>query len=452
MKRLQPVVWSKGTFLTPQHLQAQNRFLESLLGFRLNAQKYRPWGFLELGINREALSDGEFSVTSAAGLFPDGLAFDIPESDHAPPPRQIQDLFEEDEETLELFLAIPPLRPSSVNVAMSGAKSGEARFVAEPTLFRDENSGAAEKAILLARKNFRILAGTEAQQELSAMKIARVRRTAANTYEVDPAFVPPVLVISASEYILSIARRLVEILAAKSSGLATLRGETDDSLAEFTVAEVANFWLLYTVNTYFTHLRHVFETKRGHPEELFSVMLALAGALTTFSREVQPRDFPSYDHDELGACFTDLDEKLRFLLDTVVPRNFVSLPLKQVRPFIYATAIDDKSYLLNTRMFLAITANTNQADLIRATPQLVKVSSADRIDELVGKALRGVPLTHAPRGPAAVPLKMNHQYFSLSQSGEAWASILKARTLAAYVPSEIPDPGLELVILLPRRS
>ena len=30
MKRLQPVVWQKGTLLTPQHLQIQDRFIESL--------------------------------------------------------------------------------------------------------------------------------------------------------------------------------------------------------------------------------------------------------------------------------------------------------------------------------------------------------------------------------------------------------------------------------------
>ncbi|MCP5115141.1 MAG: type VI secretion system baseplate subunit TssK [bacterium] len=449
MKRLQPVVWSKGTLLAPQHLQVQDRFIESLLQFRLNAQKFRPWGFLDLAVNQEALSEGEFTITRAAGLFPDGLAFDIPESDAAPPPKQIQDLFEEDEETIELFLAIPPLRQSGINVAMA-VGGGDSRFVAEAASFRDENSGATEKAILLARKNFRILAGTEVQQGLSAVRLARVRRTPASTYELDPSFVPPLLVISASDYVLSIARRLVEILAAKSTDLAALRGQVDQSLSEFTVSDVANFWLLYTVNTYFTHLRHIFETKRGHPEELFSVMLALAGALTTFSRQVQPSDFPAYDHDALGPCLTDLDEKLRLLLETVVPRNFVSLRLKRVRPSIYATAIDDRSYLVNTKMYLAITANTDQAELIRMTPQLIKLGSADRIDELVGKALRGLQLTHAPRGPAAVPLKMNHQYFSLNQSGEAWDSITRARTLAAYVPSEIPDPSLELIVLLPQ--
>jgi len=31
MRQLQPIIWSKGTFLTPQHLQTRDRFLESVL-------------------------------------------------------------------------------------------------------------------------------------------------------------------------------------------------------------------------------------------------------------------------------------------------------------------------------------------------------------------------------------------------------------------------------------
>jgi type VI secretion system protein ImpJ len=34
MRNLQPVIWAKGTFLTPQHLQTQDRLLEDLLRFR----------------------------------------------------------------------------------------------------------------------------------------------------------------------------------------------------------------------------------------------------------------------------------------------------------------------------------------------------------------------------------------------------------------------------------
>ena len=48
MKQLQPVLWTKGTFLTPQHLQLQDRFLEDSLNFRLQALKFCAWGFSEV--------------------------------------------------------------------------------------------------------------------------------------------------------------------------------------------------------------------------------------------------------------------------------------------------------------------------------------------------------------------------------------------------------------------
>ena len=152
--------------------------------------------------------------------------------------------------------------------------------------------------------------------------------------------------------------------------LSGTRRQKNQSLADFTTADIANFWLLYTINTYFPVLRHLFETRAGHPEELYAAMLSLAGALTTFSLKIHPRDLPLYDHDDLGACFTDLDEKLRLLLETVVPSNFVSLPLKLVQPSIYATSIDQDKYLANTKMYLAVSAEMNQADLINKTPQL----------------------------------------------------------------------------------
>ena len=87
MKRLQPVIWSKGTFLTPQHLQIQDRFIEDTLGFTLGSLNYRPWGFGRLAINQEALAGGVLAISLASGLFPDGMPFDIPDSDPAPPPK-----------------------------------------------------------------------------------------------------------------------------------------------------------------------------------------------------------------------------------------------------------------------------------------------------------------------------------------------------------------------------
>ena len=66
MKQLQPVIWMKGTFLSPQHLQTQDRFLENTLRFQLESLAFQPWGFSELQINHEALAAGDFSITSAS--------------------------------------------------------------------------------------------------------------------------------------------------------------------------------------------------------------------------------------------------------------------------------------------------------------------------------------------------------------------------------------------------
>jgi len=448
MKRLQPVIWTKGTLLNPQHLQVQDRFLESNLEFQLDALAFRPWGFSRLRIDQEALSSGVVAIREAAGIFPDGLLFDVPASDGGPATRALADAFDPDQESIEVFLAVPAYRELGINVSPSG-RDADARFRAEYAMVRDENTGLTEKPVQVARKNLRILFEGESQEGNSVLRVARVKRTPAGLFQLDPRHVPPLLDIAASDYLTAIVRRLVEILSARSSVLAGTRRQKNQSLADFTASDIASFWLLYTINSHFPVFRHLFETSGGHPESLFSAMLALAGCLTTFSLKIHPRDLPQYDHNDLGGCFTSLDEKLRLLLETVVPSNFVSLPLKFAQPSIYATALADDKYLVNTRMYLAITAEMSQAELIGKAPYLIKICSASHIEHLVRQALPGVGLTHVAAPPSSIPVKLAYQYFSLSQSGPAWEAVGRARNLAAYIPGEFPNVQAELIILLP---
>ena len=449
MRQLQPVIWSKGTFLTPQHLQTRDRYVESCVQFRLEGLNFRPWGFLELIINQEALAEGTFALTTASGLLSDGLPFEIPESDAAPAPKPLALFFEADQTSLDVYLAIPETKPHGLNVSVA-QKNADVRYLSEVVNLRDENSGLAEKPVQIARKNFRFLVEGESREGFNSLQVARIQKTSAGTFRLDPQYVPPLLDIAASDYLMGIARRLVEILAAKSSILAGGRRQRSAGLADFSQADIASFWLLYTVNGHFPALRHIHDVRHGHPDVLFRLLTSLAGALTTFSLKIQPRDLPLYDHENLGGCFTDLDEKLRELLETVVPSNFVALPLKFIKTSIYATNIEDDRYLTGTKFYLAVSSTMNQGDLIKKAPQLIKVCSQGQIEQLVRQALPGMQLTHAVRPPASIPVKLNYQYFSLNQSGVAWETVTKGRSLAAFVPSDIPDPQLELLILLPQ--
>lgn len=157
MRQLQPVVWSKGVFLSPQHLQAQDRFFEDTLRYLSSALAYSNWGFSTLVIDPAGLSEGRLSVSEASGIFPDGLMLDCPASDAPPASRTLDKSFSEGSKTCAFYLAVPQDRPGGLNVALQrGGVS--TRFYSELQMLRDENSSGVEKPVSLARKNLQILA------------------------------------------------------------------------------------------------------------------------------------------------------------------------------------------------------------------------------------------------------------------------------------------------------
>src|SRR5579863_5125375 len=176
MKRLEPVIWTKGTFLTPQHLQLQDRFLENMLHFHLEALSFRPWGFRQLQVNQELLAAGTFALSNASGVFPDGLLFDIPNSDPAPAPKPVADLFPPDSEELAVYLAIPEYRERGFNVA-APLRDADTRYRAEVETFKDENTGMSEKPVQVARKNFRLLVEGESREGFSSLAVVSVKRS-----------------------------------------------------------------------------------------------------------------------------------------------------------------------------------------------------------------------------------------------------------------------------------
>ena len=447
MRQMQPVLWTKGVLLSPQHFQTQDRFLEDLLEFQLSTLAFCPWGFRRLEIDREALAGGSFAIAAAAGILPDGLLFDMPLSDPVPPPKQLEGAFSPDQQTLDVYLAIPEYRYGGHNVS-AAQRDRDTRYRAEELLRRDETTGRSERPIQVARKNVRILLEGESTDGSTILRTARLTRTTSGDYQLDAQFVPPLIDIEASEYVMAVARRLVEILSTKSTELAGMRRQKNQSLADFGIADVASFWLLYTINSYLPELRHIYETRRGHPAAFYEMMLALAGALSTFSMRIHPRDLPSYEHDELGACFGKLDAQLRELLETVVPANTVSLPLRVVQPSVHAAALDQDKYIAAPQLFLAISGPGKANELVKRVPSLLKVSAAGQLDHLIRQALPGITLTYVPTPPSAVPVKLDYHYFMLQKTGPEWDAVSRARNIAAYVPGEMGEVQIELVVLL----
>lgn len=445
MKFLSRVVWSEGMYLGPHHFQAQGRYFEDSIQFATAALWRYPYGFTGYGLDAEALTNGTVSVVHARGIFPDGLPFHMPEHDAAPQPRAIDEVFPPTREGLIVYLAIPGHRPDGMNCALDGA-AAETRYVAETRSLVDETTGRDEREIRTGRKNMRLVVDTEPLDGLVTLPLARVIRDGAGHYIYDPGFLPPCLQISASEPLMLMLRRLIEILQEKSGSLArTAPGRGD---GEYSQGEIATFWLLHSVNSALSALQHLWMVKRGHPEELFMEMSRLAGALCTFSLDSHPQMLPAYDHDSPQRCFEELDRHIRLHLEITVPTNCVAVKLTRVADCFYEGEVSDTRCFGRSRWVLGIRAGVGEADLITKVPQLVKVCSAKFIVELVKRAVAGLPLLHLPMPPAAISTRVETQYFSISKTGPFWDNIVQTTKVGIYVPGELPEPELELLVVL----
>ena len=449
MKHLSKVVWHEGMYLGPHHFQVQSQTFEDLVHFSTSSLWFAPYGVISCKLDPEALLNGMLSLVHARGLFPDGLAFQMPDADAVPPVLSINDLFSATRESLIVQLAVPARRPDGPNCALDSEPSPvELRFRAEMLTLPDENTGRDEKQIQVGRKNIRFVVDGQNTQGLVTLPVARVLRDGSGRFIFDSSCIPPCLQISASERLLVIARTLVDILDEKSASLSRARRATAQGRAGYSSDEIASFWFVHTVNESLSVLRHLCQSERGHPEQLYLEMSRLAGALCTFGLESHPETLPAYNHDDLEKCFGPLNQHIRAHLELVVPSNCVQIPLVAAgRNFRNGDVLDQRC-LDRARWILAVRAETGEAEIIAKTPRLVKVCSKDLLPELVKTALPGLGLVHLPIPPSAIAPKVEFQYFGLSRTGSCWEHIVQTRKVGVYIPDDLPGVELELLVVL----
>jgi type VI secretion system protein ImpJ len=312
----------------------------------------------------------------------------------------------------------------------------------------DEITGGDEKPVRFGRKNIRFLVEGEKREDYQVLPIARILRDGAGHFIYDEKFIPPVVRIQGSPALMQMLQRLIDILTQKNIAFTGSTRGYDRQQSGMSAQQISSFWFLHAVNSALSVLRHLFLTKQGHPEELFCELSRLAGALCTFGLESSPSMLAVYDHLDLQACFESLDHHIRDHLELVVPTNCISVQLEQVERYFWEADIKDSRFFGRAKWYFSIGSNVGEADLITGTPALAKFCSAKFVPELVRRAVPGLKLTHVPSPPSSLSPRISNQYFTVNRSGPCWDHIMETRRVGIYVPGEIPNPELELLILL----
>jgi len=449
MKQLSKVVWSEGMYLGPHHFQAQSRFFEETSQFWISNLWFEPYGLTGIELDAEAVRNGTVSLVHCRGMFQDGLPFHMPESDPLPAPRAIADLFPPTRESLTVMLGIAPLKVGGANCALNGQDGRtRLRFTAEAETVPDENSGIDEKKVKFGRKNIELFLDTEEVGDMQVLPIARVRRDSSGNYIYDETFIPPCTQLTASQTLMLLMRRMIEVLQEKSAAIALDNRGRGKFQTGFSVQEISRFWFLHALNSSLGPLRHLFFSKRGHPEELFLELLRLGGALCTFATESHPKTLPVYNHLALDKCFAEIEAHIRAHLEMLAPSNCVAIPLKAVANYFYEGEVVDQRCLDRARWIFSIHSPIGDAEVISRTTQVVKICSAAFIRRLVNSAIAGLPLAHIPVPPAAVSARVENQYFNISRVGPCWEHIVQTRRVGVYVPGDLPKPEIELLVIL----
>jgi type VI secretion system protein ImpJ len=450
MSKYRKIVWNEGMLLTPHHFQQWDNYYEDLLNSRVRSTMPFEYGVLGLEVNREAIANGDFQITNLHAVLPDGLLINVPDAEAVPDMRPVGDHFHPEQEKLGVHIAIPAKKFGEANYQANGAKiSANLRFLQEGALVKDETSGTNEQPLALAKSNLRIIFDDEVRDGFTSIKIAELMRTPTGQLKISDDYIPPTLKTSSSAWMVNMLRQLVEILNTKSGSLGEQRRQRNASLADFTTAEVAVFWLLHTINSSIPMMAHFFHSPLLHPEKLYLEMAQLVGKLMTFSTQHYPRDIVKYDHDDLYFTFFNLSVLLKELLETVIPSRCVPIPLEKTRETLYVGRIEDERLLKEAGFYLAVSAQMPESKLIEGVPRVVKIASRDVIDKIIGSALPGVILSHANPPPSPIPARVGFRYFMLDTIGPYWDGIKGSKVVAVYVPDEIPDVKLEMYAVKP---
>lgn len=432
------VVWSEGLFLRPQHFQQQDRYLERYVETRCQALVPHSWGFTAIELERDLLSIGKFGLRRAAGVFPDGTPFRMPDDDPLPAPVEIDPRARDQ----VLHLALPLRRAGAVDVDRGQGADGLARHAAQEFGARDATSGSTEETLIeVGALRARFLLASEATQAYACMPLAHVVECRADKLVVlDDMFIPTVLDARAAARLATFATELVGLLHQRGEALGGRVSATGRGAA----AEIADFLMLQAINRYEPLLAHLAGSGAIHPEDLFRIYVAVAGELATFtSPSKRPPALAMYRHDRLRESFEPVMSALRASLGAVLEQSAVPIPIEKKDFGMHKAVVADKSLFTSATFILAARADLPAEDVRRRFPTQIKIGPVEKIASLVNYQLPGLSINPVPVAPRQIPFHAGFVYFELDQSNTLWRDLAGSGGIAMHISGDFPGLTLE---------
>ncbi|WP_350304636.1 type VI secretion system baseplate subunit TssK [Photorhabdus viridis] len=450
MRILRPL-WIEDTFLSPQQFQQQVRWevLTNNCIARLGVTC--PWGIDNIQFDQDALRLGRLKVQHLRVRLQDGTLIDTDHADNLPAACDLLQIIPDELSTVEVLLALPLEHANGGNCRQSNEAMvpGQTplRYQQEWVEVQDRYGSTCE-SIAVERHALSLRFAHDENEAYQTCPLARLVRDEKAGWKLDNRFIPPLISFAAHPPLLEQLDLLFMQLRTKRSRLMGMRRESNERMADFAVADVSLFWLLNALNSYEPVLKAFNAAPSLHPEIIHRELVKLAGALLTFSLDHDLDVIPHYKHDQLSDVFPPLMRLISTLLEASLPSRVVAIELEVVRENQWKASLHDRRLREEADFYLSVRSPMPAHLLQTQFPQLCKVGSPDDINRLINQALRGIPLHPLSHVPAAIPLRLENQYFAFDLNNPLAKAMLEAGSCAFYVPGTLSGIQLELFAVL----
>ncbi|XKM12802.1 type VI secretion system baseplate subunit TssK [Orbaceae bacterium ac157xtp] len=448
MKIFRPL-WNEGVFLTPQQFQQQMFWQTHANQHLARTNMANPWGISQLIIDTQALTNDRLKADSVIVHFVDGTLIDTEVADNLPAVRNLATDIPVDKEEVTVYLGLPLLKATGANCLQQDQRlEGPLRYRQEWHEVQDM-FGQQSETIAVERYALSFLFDFEEHSDYITCPIAKLKRDLNGRFVFDNEYLPPLLNLNTQNGTLIKELDLLCVqIQAKRQRLMGMRHERNQQMAEFAVADVSLFWLLNALNTFEPQLKFLRDNPTIHPENLYQTLTALTGALLTFSLANDVDGIPAYQHNNLNAVFPPLFGLVRNLLEESLPSRVLKIDLVHDKDTLWTGRLNDSRLLEEADFYLSVRSSLPGHQLQSQFPILCKAGAPDDVRQIIHSALSGIPIKPLSHVPAAIPMRLENQYFALDLSHPAAKNMLQTRCCEFYVPRAMPDIALELFAVL----
>lgn len=437
------VVWSEGLFLTPQHLQKSESYLENYaknLAFEYNYDCL--YGFSELVLDTSMLSLGKFGIKKAKGVFHDGTTFELDREIVIDIPYGIP--------KTKVFLALPIEREGHVLIQSGeNVKSKYSSYTVDVYDNTEDNSDAVK--VEVAELNLTLKLGTDVLDSYLTLPVALLSECIPGTgVIIDKAFIPQCLNVHISDYVTENINFIYDKLQYRVQLVANRIASGADNKSYQSM--IRDYLWLASLSEWTVTWREFTENKNSmlNPKQFYFYCLAMVGKMYGL-KGLEPPKLSLWSfgqlYEKFAALFSIILECLRDVKTDNVTAISFDKSLFAARHLLRAS-ITDRSLYHDSRFVLVVSSSSSVSSINSDFPKACKIAGNKEIANIVVNQLSGVPIRNLPVAPTELKSKFDSAYFEIDTSSSIWKNMIENDdVIALHIDDRFSDISIELYVI-----